>query len=51
LCPAMLTCVLGKRLCLSFAENHWALREDAAKVLADLCARRVALAEARQQAD
>jgi len=39
LCPAVLTCVLGKRLCSSFTDNHWDLRAEAAGVVADMCAR------------
>jgi len=39
LCPAVLTCVLGKRLCASFTDNHWDLRSEAAGVVADMCAR------------
>jgi len=39
LCPALLTCALGKRLCASFSEDHWALRDAACDVLAEICAR------------
>lgn len=41
--PALLTCVVGKRLCASpEADNHWALRSHAAELVAEICRRCVA---------
>lgn len=37
--PAVLTCLVGKRLCDSPTENHWALREHAADLVALICRR------------
>ncbi|KJE92714.1 transcription initiation factor TFIID complex 60 kDa subunit [Capsaspora owczarzaki ATCC 30864] len=39
LMPAVLTCVLGKRLCQRHTENHWALRVLAAQVVSIICRR------------
>jgi len=39
LMPAVLTCLVGKRLCQSPNENHWALRDYSAGVIAFVCAR------------
>ena len=33
LMPAVLTCLVGKRLCASALENHWALRQTAAALV------------------
>ena len=37
LVPAILTCVVGKRLCAEPLENHWKLRDYAAELVALLC--------------
>lgn len=37
--PAVLTCLVGKRLCESPTENHWALRDHAAELVALICHR------------
>ena len=37
LIPAVLTCVVGKRLCGSPLENHWKLRDDAAELVSLIC--------------
>eukprot|EP00741_Cyanophora_paradoxa_P023641 tig00021608_g22835.t1 len=39
LMPAILTCLVGKRLCNSPAENHWSLRDYAAGLVALICER------------
>lgn len=39
LLPSMLTCVVAKSLGQSPAEDHWALREAAASVIASMCRR------------
>jgi transcription initiation factor TFIID subunit 6 len=39
LLPPVLTCLVGKRLCAKPRENHWALRNLAAELVADICAR------------
>eukprot|EP00697_Spironema_sp_BW2_P003425 gnl/Spiro4/14570_TR7852_c0_g1_i1.p1 gnl/Spiro4/14570_TR7852_c0_g1~~gnl/Spiro4/14570_TR7852_c0_g1_i1.p1 ORF type:complete len:564 (-),score=137.22 gnl/Spiro4/14570_TR7852_c0_g1_i1:8-1639(-) len=39
LMPAILTCVVGKRLCASPSEDHWALRRTAADLVAYVCRR------------
>ncbi len=39
LMPAMLTCLVGKRLCESPTENHWELRDFAAQLVARICRR------------
>jgi transcription initiation factor TFIID subunit 6 len=35
--PAVLTCLVGKRLCESPTENHWLLREHCAEIIALIC--------------
>lgn len=41
--PAVLTCVVGKKLCVNTAtDNHWVLRDFAASLVATLCSRYVA---------
>jgi len=37
LIPAILTCVVGKRLCAEPLENHWKLRDYAAELVALVC--------------
>ena len=37
LMPAILTCVVGKRLCADPVENHWKLRDYAAELVALAC--------------
>ena len=37
LIPAILTCVVGKRLCAAPLEDHWALRDYAAELVAMVC--------------
>ena len=37
LVPAILTCVVGKRLCAEPLENHWKLRDYAAELVALVC--------------
>ncbi|TDH73197.1 uncharacterized protein CCR75_003078 [Bremia lactucae] len=39
LIPAILTCVLGMQLCENPADDHWALRKYAAKLVAQICKR------------
>lgn len=39
LLPAVITCLVGKRLCSSPRENHWTLRDYSADLIADICAR------------
>lgn len=39
LMPAILTCLVGKRLCASPLENHWLLRDFCAALLARVCRR------------
>ncbi|CAH0487472.1 unnamed protein product [Peronospora farinosa] len=39
LIPAILTCVLGTQLCENPADDHWALRKYAAKLVAHICER------------
>ncbi|ETL85343.1 hypothetical protein, variant 5 [Phytophthora nicotianae] len=39
LIPAILTCVLGTQLCENPADDHWALRKYAAKLVAQICER------------
>jgi len=39
LMPAVLTCLVGKRLCAKASEDHWSLRDMAAAVVADVCKR------------
>jgi len=39
LIPAVLTCLVGKRLCENPAENHWALRDFCAGLIAFICNR------------
>ncbi|GAB5368476.1 hypothetical protein AAMO2058_001322600 [Amorphochlora amoebiformis] len=37
LMPAIMTCILGNHLCEKTSENHWALREYAAGLVAQVC--------------
>jgi len=37
--PALLTCLVGKKLCAHNSEDHWALRDFAARIIARICAR------------
>ncbi|KAJ1920027.1 histone H4-like TAF Taf6, SAGA complex subunit [Mycoemilia scoparia] len=37
LMPALLTCLVGKKLCESPGEDHWSLREKAASMIAYIC--------------
>eukprot|EP01122_Echinamoeba_exundans_P003285 TRINITY_DN1340_c0_g1_i2.p1 TRINITY_DN1340_c0_g1~~TRINITY_DN1340_c0_g1_i2.p1 ORF type:complete len:502 (-),score=73.97 TRINITY_DN1340_c0_g1_i2:300-1805(-) len=37
LIPAILTCLVGKRLCENPAENHWELRDFAAGLISHIC--------------
>ena len=37
--PAILTCVVRRKLGLSMGEKHWSLRELAARILAKICDR------------
>eukprot|EP01126_Amoeba_proteus_P054869 TRINITY_DN6771_c0_g1_i1.p1 TRINITY_DN6771_c0_g1~~TRINITY_DN6771_c0_g1_i1.p1 ORF type:complete len:302 (+),score=51.23 TRINITY_DN6771_c0_g1_i1:112-1017(+) len=40
LLPAVLTCIVGKQLCLNpFADDHWSLREYSAQLVALVCER------------
>lgn len=39
LLPAVITCLVGKRLCEKPRENHWALRDYTAKLIRRICAR------------
>lgn len=39
LLPAIVTCLVGKRLCSSPRQNHWALRDYAAKIVQRICFR------------
>jgi len=39
LMPCILTCMVGKRLCNSPEENHWALRDYAAAIIKHICSR------------
>jgi transcription initiation factor TFIID subunit 6 len=39
LIPAVLTCLVGKRLCDSPTENHWQLRDHASELVALICHR------------
>ena len=39
LLPAVLTCVVGKRLCAKPVEDHWALRDVAAQIITWVCKR------------
>ena len=39
LMPAVMTCMVGKQLCKSNLEPHWALRERAARLLTFICHR------------
>jgi histone H3/H4 len=39
LLPPILTCLVGKRLCAKPRENHWALRDFAAELIAIICAK------------
>lgn len=39
LLPAIISCLVGKRLCLRPRENHWALRDFAAEIISDVCAK------------
>jgi hypothetical protein len=35
--PAILTCVVGKRLCEDPADDHWSLRDFAAGLVSRVC--------------
>lgn len=37
LLPAVMSCVVGKRLCRNPRENHWALRDYTARLLQQIC--------------
>ena len=37
--PAILTTLVGRRLCASPTQNHWALRDHAASIVAKICRR------------
>jgi len=37
--PVLLTCLLGKRLCVYASEDHWRLRDFAAQIIARICER------------
>ncbi|OQR84460.1 transcription initiation factor TFIID subunit 6 [Achlya hypogyna] len=37
--PAILTCILNKDLCANPAEDHWAVRNYGARLVAEICAR------------
>ncbi len=39
LMPPILTCLVGKRLCSSVSDDHWALRDYAASLVALVCKR------------
>jgi hypothetical protein len=39
LMPAVMTCIVGKQLCKSSLENHWALRDRASRLLTLICQR------------
>jgi len=39
LMPAILTCLVGRRLCENPMENHWKLREEASTLVAFICKR------------
>ena len=39
LMPAVLTCIVGKALCVSPAEDHWHLRDLSSDILAEACLR------------
>ncbi|KAJ2159673.1 histone H4-like TAF Taf6, SAGA complex subunit [Coemansia sp. RSA 552] len=37
LIPSLLTCLVSKRLCENYTEDHWALRVGAAEQIAEIC--------------
>ncbi|KAJ2897907.1 histone H4-like TAF Taf6, SAGA complex subunit [Coemansia aciculifera] len=37
LIPSLLTCLVSKRLCEHYTEDHWSLRNDAAEQIAEIC--------------
>ncbi|KAJ2556606.1 histone H4-like TAF Taf6, SAGA complex subunit [Coemansia sp. RSA 1933] len=37
LIPSLLTCLVSKRLCEEYTEDHWSLRDNAAEQIADIC--------------
>ncbi|KAJ1664622.1 histone H4-like TAF Taf6, SAGA complex subunit [Coemansia sp. RSA 1813] len=37
LIPSLLTCLVSKRLCDEYTEDHWSLRDNAAEQIADIC--------------
>ncbi|KAJ2799639.1 histone H4-like TAF Taf6, SAGA complex subunit [Coemansia furcata] len=37
LIPSLLTCLVSKRLCESYTEDHWSLRDGAAEQIAEIC--------------
>ncbi|KAJ1732743.1 histone H4-like TAF Taf6, SAGA complex subunit [Coemansia sp. Benny D160-2] len=39
LIPSLLTCLVSKRLCEEYTEDHWSLRDNAAEQIADICRR------------
>lgn len=39
LLPAIITCLVGKRLCSKPNQNHWALRDYSASIIRRICAR------------
>ncbi|KAH9093789.1 hypothetical protein Ae201684P_016411 [Aphanomyces euteiches] len=39
LIPSILTCVLNRQLCENPADDHWAIRKSAAKLMAQICHR------------
>jgi len=41
--PAILTCVLNKQLCENPTDDHWALRDYGARLVAQICDRYVCI--------
>jgi transcription initiation factor TFIID subunit 6 len=39
LLPPVITCLVGKRLCAKPKDDHWALRDFAAELVADICSK------------
>ncbi|KAI9506686.1 histone H4-like TAF Taf6, SAGA complex subunit [Coemansia spiralis] len=37
LIPSLLTCLVSKRLCEDYTEDHWSLRDNAAEQIAEVC--------------
>lgn len=37
LCPTVITCIVSKQICIKTEDNHYALRDFASKLLANMC--------------